>query len=77
MRVRDSGGRLTLRIFQCKKPVIGANGLRSYWRNDAVADGFPPGELRHAGFAFAHGIVLKRRRVVPAGCGHEPRWNGA
>jgi enoyl-CoA hydratase/carnithine racemase len=23
-RVRDSGGRLTLRIFQCKKPVIGA-----------------------------------------------------
>ncbi|HEV7232957.1 MAG TPA: enoyl-CoA hydratase-related protein, partial [Sphingorhabdus sp.] len=23
-RVRDSGGRLTLRIFQCKKPVIAA-----------------------------------------------------
>ena len=45
---RDGGGLVTLRIFDCKKPVIGAiNGAGGRRRrHDDAADGHPPGQRR-------------------------------
>lgn len=61
-RVRDSGGRLTLRIFQCKKPVIGAiNGA-------AVGIGVTmqlPMDFRLASETARFGFVFARRGIVP------------
>ena len=61
-RVRDSGGRLTLRIFQCKKPVIGAiNGA-------AVGIGATmqlPMDFRLASDNARFGFVFARRGIVP------------
>jgi enoyl-CoA hydratase/carnithine racemase len=61
-RVRDSGGRLTLRIFQCKKPVIGAvNGA-------AVGIGATmqlPMDFRLASDTARIGFVFARRGIVP------------
>jgi enoyl-CoA hydratase/carnithine racemase len=61
-RVRDSGGRLTLRIFQCKKPVIGAiNGA-------AVGIGTTmqlPMDFRLASETARFGFVFARRGIVP------------
>lgn len=61
-RVRDSGGRLTLRIFQCKKPVIGAiNGA-------AVGIGATmqlPMDFRMASDTARFGFVFARRGIVP------------
>jgi enoyl-CoA hydratase/carnithine racemase len=61
-RVRDSGGRLTLRIFQCKKPVIGAiNGA-------AVGIGATmqlPMDFRLASEKARFGFVFARRGIVP------------
>lgn len=61
-RVRDSGGRLTLRIFQCKKPVIGAiNGA-------AVGIGATmqlPMDFRLASDSARFGFVFARRGIVP------------
>lgn len=61
-RVRDSGGRLTLRIFQCKKPVIGAiNGA-------AVGVGATmqlPMDFRLASDTARFGFVFARRGIVP------------
>jgi enoyl-CoA hydratase/carnithine racemase len=61
-RVRDSGGRLTLRIFQCKKPVIGAiNGA-------AVGIGATmqlPMDFRLASETARFGFVFARRGIVP------------
>ena len=61
-RVRDSGGRLTLRIFQCKKPVIGAiNGA-------AVGIGATmqlPMDFRLASDTARFGFVFARRGIVP------------
>lgn len=61
-RVRDSGGRLTLRIFQCKKPVIAAvNGA-------AVGIGATMQlamDIRLASNSARFGFVFARRGIVP------------
>ena len=61
-RVRDSGGMLTLRIFQSKKPVIGAtNGA-------AVGIGATmqlPMDIRIASTTARFGFVFARRGIVP------------
>jgi enoyl-CoA hydratase/carnithine racemase len=61
-RVRDSGGRLTLRIFQCKKPVIAAvNGA-------AVGIGATMQlamDIRLASDTARFGFVFARRGIVP------------
>ncbi len=60
--VRDNGGRLTLRIFNCKKPVIGAiNGA-------AVGIGVTmqlPMDFRLASETARFGFVFARRGIVP------------
>lgn len=60
--VRDGGGRLTLRIFNCKKPVIGAiNGA-------AVGIGVTmqlPMDFRLASETARFGFVFARRGIVP------------
>ncbi len=60
--VRDSGGRLALRIFACKKPVIGAiNGA-------AVGIGATmqlPMDFRLASESARFGFVFARRGIVP------------
>ena len=60
--VRDGGGRLTLRIFQAKKPVIGAiNG-------PAVGIGATmtlPMDFRLASESARFGFVFARRGIVP------------
>jgi enoyl-CoA hydratase/carnithine racemase len=59
---RDAGGRLTLRIFNCKKPVIGAiNGA-------AVGIGATmqlPMDFRLASSTARFGFVFARRGIVP------------
>jgi enoyl-CoA hydratase/carnithine racemase len=59
---RDSGGRLTLRIFNCKKPVIGAiNGA-------AVGIGATmqlPMDFRLASTTARFGFVFAKRGIVP------------
>jgi enoyl-CoA hydratase/carnithine racemase len=61
-RVRDSGGVLTLRIYQCKKPVIAAiNGA-------AVGIGATmllPMDIRMASDTARFGFVFARRGIVP------------
>ena len=61
-RVRDGGGMLTLRIFQCQKPVIGAiNGA-------AVGIGVTmqlPMDMRLASTSARFGFVFARRGIVP------------
>ncbi len=61
-RVRDSGGRLTLRLFQSQKPVIGAiNGA-------AVGIGATmqlPMDIRLASTTARFGFVFARRGIVP------------
>lgn len=61
-RVRDSGGRLTLRIFECKKPVIAAvNGA-------AVGIGATMQlamDFRLASRSARFGFVFARRGIVP------------
>lgn len=60
--VRDNGGRLTLRMFACKKPVIGAiNGA-------AVGIGATmllPMDFRLASDSARFGFVFARRGIVP------------
>lgn len=60
--VRDGGGRLTLRIFQSKKPVIGAiNGA-------AVGVGVTmqlPMDIRLASISARFGLVFARRGITP------------
>lgn len=62
---RDSGGRVTLRIFDCKKPVIGAiNG-------PAVGIGATlqlPMDARVASEEARFGFVFTRRGIVPESC---------
>ncbi len=59
---RDGGGRVTLRIFNCKKPVIGAiNGA-------AVGIGATmqlPMDFRIASTSARFGFVFARRGIVP------------
>ncbi len=63
--VRDGGGMLTLRIFDCTKPVIGAiNGA-------AVGVGVTmtlPFDIRLAGESAKFGFVFSRRGIVPEAC---------
>jgi len=60
--IRDGGGKLTLRIFACRKPVIGAiNGA-------AVGIGATmtlPMDFRLASDAARFGFVFARRGIVP------------
>lgn len=64
-RLRDGGGRLTLRIFECLKPVIGAiNG-------PAVGVGATmtlPMDFRLAANTAKIGFVFARRGLVPEAC---------
>jgi enoyl-CoA hydratase/carnithine racemase len=63
--VRDGGGRVTLRIFECLKPVIGAiNG-------PAVGIGVTmqlPMDVRIASENARFGFVFARRGIVPEAC---------
>src|SRR5436309_12364368 len=63
--IRDGGGRLTLRIFESKKPVIAAiNG-------PAVGVGVTmtlPMDIRLASTAARMGFVFARRGIVPEAC---------
>ena len=63
--MRDSGGRVTLRIFECLKPVIGAiNGA-------AVGIGVTmqlPMDIRIASDKARFGFVFARRGIVPEAC---------
>jgi enoyl-CoA hydratase/carnithine racemase len=64
-RVRDSGGKLTLRIFESLKPVIAAvNG-------PAVGIGATmllPADIRLAAEEARFGFVFARRGIVPEAC---------
>ncbi len=63
--VRDGGGRVTLRIFQCLKPVIAAvNG-------PAVGIGATmllPMDIRIASVGARFGFVFARRGITPEAC---------
>ncbi|MXO89486.1 crotonase/enoyl-CoA hydratase family protein [Pontixanthobacter aquaemixtae] len=63
--VRDGGGRLTLRMFQSTKPLIGAcNGV-------AVGVGATmqlPMDIRLASDNAKYGFVFARRGIVPEAC---------
>lgn len=65
MEHRDEGGLLTLRIFDCTKPVIGAiNGA-------AVGVGATmtlPMDIRLASTSSKFGFVFARRGIVPEAC---------
>ena len=64
-RVRDGGGRLTLRLFQSMKPLISAcNGA-------AVGVGVTmqlPMDIRLASATARYGFVFARRGIVPEAC---------
>lgn len=64
-RVRDGGGRLTLRLFQSMKPLISAcNGA-------AVGVGITmqlPMDIRLASETARYGFVFARRGIVPEAC---------
>ena len=64
-RIRDGGGRLTLRLFESRKPLIAAiNG-------PAVGVGATmtlPMDIRLASSAAKFGFVFARRGIVPEAC---------
>jgi enoyl-CoA hydratase/carnithine racemase len=64
-RIRDGGGLVSLRIYECVKPVIGAiNGA-------AVGQGVTmtlPMDVRLASDGARFGFVFSRRGIVPEAC---------
>ena len=64
-KIRDGGGRVTLRLFESRKPLIGAiNGA-------AVGVGVTmtlPMDIRVASTAAKFGFVFARRGIVPEAC---------
>jgi len=64
-RIRDGGGLVSLRIYECVKPVIGAiNGA-------AVGQGVTmtlPMDVRLASDSARFGFVFSRRGIVPEAC---------
>lgn len=63
--VRDGGGVLTLRIYQCKKPVIGAINGPSVGVGSTMQ---LPMDVRIAADTAKFGFVFARRGVVPEAC---------
>lgn len=62
---RDLGGRVTLRIFQCQKPIIAAvNGPAV----GVGATSILPMDIRLASTKARFGFVFSRRGVVPEAC---------
>ncbi|TDJ40894.1 MAG: enoyl-CoA hydratase, partial [Gammaproteobacteria bacterium] len=65
VRIRDGGGFVSLRIYECIKPVIGAiNGA-------AVGQGVTmtlPMDVRLASDSARFGFVFSRRGIVPEAC---------
>jgi enoyl-CoA hydratase/carnithine racemase len=62
---RDGGGLLTLRIFACTKPVIGAvNGVAA----GLGATMLLPMDIRLAADSARFGFVFARRGIVPEAC---------
>lgn len=65
MRHRDEGGLLTLRIFECKKPVIAAINGASVGVGATMT---LPMDIRLASTASKFGFVFARRGIVPEAC---------
>lgn len=63
--VRDGGGVLTLRIYQCKKPVIGAINGPSVGVGSTMQ---LPMDIRIASEKARFGFVFAQRGVVPEAC---------
>ncbi|MEC9345328.1 MAG: crotonase/enoyl-CoA hydratase family protein [Pseudomonadota bacterium] len=63
--VRDGGGILTLRIYQCKKPVIGAINGPSVGVGSTMQ---LPMDVRIASEKARFGFVFAQRGVVPEAC---------
>lgn len=63
--VRDGGGILTLRIYQCKKPVIGAINGPSVGVGSTMQ---LPMDIRIASEKARFGFVFAQRGVVPEAC---------
>lgn len=63
--VRDGGGLLTLRIYQCKKPVIGAINGPSVGVGSTMQ---LPMDIRIASERARFGFVFAQRGVVPEAC---------
>jgi enoyl-CoA hydratase/carnithine racemase len=62
---RDLGGRLTLRLFACSKPLIGAvNGVAA----GLGATMLLPMDVRLAATSARFGFVFARRGIVPEAC---------
>jgi enoyl-CoA hydratase/carnithine racemase len=64
-RLRDSGGRMTLRMFDSLKPIIGAINGASVGVGSTMQ---LPMDIRIASTAARFGFVFARRGIVPEAC---------
>jgi enoyl-CoA hydratase/carnithine racemase len=64
-RLRDSGGRMTLRMFESLKPIIGAINGASVGVGSTMQ---LPMDIRIASTAARFGFVFARRGIVPEAC---------